>query len=83
MPMIVGKMRLVCELSGEATTVFDDPAVCRCRRTLAIFAEPIKLRMAVRSDTLATFMARAQAAGSQAMAMLYCLSYAFLLRVPS
>jgi len=79
----VSYVRLGCELVGAPADATYHPSVKRARASLAKRCRPPKAKHFVRHELLIRLMRAARADGCLAEAMLYCMAYAFLLRVPS
>ena len=77
------RLSLVCQIAGVSTAVFGGPALARVKRGIGAIAAAPRPRKFIGRDLVQKLMCLAMQEKDHIQAMLYCLSYAFLLRVPS
>ena len=79
----IGCVRLACDLAGVSSQATDDPLLERAKAAIKKREPPPKPKMAIRAALVARLMDCSQKEGDVQSAMLYALSYTFMLRVPS
>ena len=79
----VGKLILACEILRMPTQTLKHASVVRASRTIKALAKAPMAKRYTRRAVVADLITLAKSEGDAAAAWLYCLTYAFLLRVPS
>ena len=79
----VSRLRLVCQIAGVCTSAFEDLSLARVKRGIGATAAAPKPKRFIGQDLLKSLVATALSENDHIQATLYCVCYAFLLRVPS
>ena len=79
----MSKLALACEIAGVSRKAFSHPSVARAKRTIGTLQSAPKPKRGIRLDLLERLVTLAEVDGDRLSALLYIVSYAFLLRVPS
>ena len=79
----VGKLILACEILRMPTQTLQHASVVRASRTIKALAKAPMSKRYTRRAVVADLITLAKSEGDAVAAWLYCLTYAFLLRVPS
>ena len=79
----VGKIRLACELMRLSTASLDHPSIKRAMATIRTLSAAPRAKHYTRRCIVGLLVGLAKSENDLASAMLYLVSYAFLLRVPS
>ena len=79
----MSKLSFACEIAGVSRKNFNHPSVKRAKGTVGSLEAPPKPKRGIRMEMLELLVTTATAEGDLVSALLYILSYSFLLRVPS
>ena len=79
----LSKLALACEIAGVSKQCFEHPSVKRAKATIGSLQAPPKPKRGLRLPLLEKLVTLATMEKDMLSVLLYILSYAFLLRVPS